>query len=71
MERNVIPRKFVEIIAECQVQGVCNVAGDKVRITRESSYGLVAENLRTGEKCYVFLEMLRNPQFYKIIEIKK
>ena len=66
MKHNVIPRKFECIIAECMVG---NAKGERMRITRDYN-GLhgVDEN---GQNWLVFPSHLRNPELYKIIEVKK
>ena len=65
MERNVIPRKFKEIIARFEREG------DIYSITKDEYDGYIGVNSRTNKKYRIIVDMLRIKELVTILEIIK
>ena len=65
---NVIPRKFKYIIGETLINTSAGKRGLRMKIDKDDGYyhGI---DLDSGKEYQVFVEMLRNIEFFKVLEV--
>lgn len=70
MANNRIPRNFKTLTGTMLVDTSCSRAGDELQIQKdEFSTKYLATNTRTGKSAYVFVSMLRNPNYFKLTNV--